>query len=114
VLRKFFDIVHTWEKGISTLLMLRYEKVKKILEGACVECPNAKCTFMIPRPDPASCATVLKCPECSVEWCKFCEKQLAEGESLCSICNEGLRTVFQDILDAIEEAAGMIYRSGII
>ena len=104
---RFFDVFHTWEDAISPLLRLRYDKVKKILEGSCVECPNAKCTFMIPRPDPAAVETVLKCPECSVPWCKFCEKQLADGETLCTICDEGLRSVFQDILDAIEEAAGM-------
>ena len=89
------------------MLLLRYEKVKKILEGSCVECPNAKCSFAIPKPDPNTTSDVLKCPECDVEWCKFCEKQLAEGEALCSVCNEGLRNVLQDILDAIEEAAGI-------
>jgi len=96
----------TWEHSLTPVILVRYEKVKKMLEGSCIECPNAQCTFMIPKPDPTTTAAVLKCPECCAEWCRFCEKQLMEGESICSICNEGLRSVFQDILDAIEEAAG--------
>lgn len=55
-------------------------------------------------------SSVLDCPDCKVIWCKFCEKQLAAGESQCTICVEGLRSVFLDIYDAIEEAAGMIFR----
>lgn len=72
-----------------------------------MECPNATCTYS--TFDYNNGESVINCPDCKVMWCKFCEKQLPDGDMVCVICTEGLRTVFQDVYDAIEEAAGIYF-----
>lgn len=89
-----------------------YKRFKRVIaenKGATIlRCPNATCDFELLFNENGGTADVIpdavNCEKCGTDWCTKCARQVS-GE--CKVCTHGLKSIADQIFDALEEAAGM-------